>query len=102
MELLQREFVAAGFDGDYELHVIAQQRFLYLEVAQRNVGGNKPGRRAARSSRTPLGRLQYCPKTPAEWELHRYKWSDEYWDSQHDIERGGLDELLMGMLVSTL
>ncbi len=80
-------------DAEHQrLEVIAQQRFLYLEIVERPVEV-LPGLVEARfakkggARRRTLGRLVWTGD-PERWHLELYKWSDECWDEENEAGTG--------------
>lgn len=96
-ELLQEPYRRHG-DDDYELFVVPQQRFVYVEIERRDF--LDPGRVAVKSStartRTPMGRFRFVEKD--SWIYEPYIVSGETWDTR-DVERGQLDALMLSGIV---
>lgn len=98
-ERLHAEFVKHGFDEDYDLFIVAQQSYLYIEVARHPLGCGadcKPASPPSPSSRTPLGRLRQVEG--GEWEHQPYRWADEDWDEK-EVDQGTPEELLTGAML---
>lgn len=99
-ERLQAVFAKMGFAEDYDLYLVAQQRFLYVEVERHPIGcGPDCTSTRTSSARTPLGRLQLV--SDDEWEFHPYRWSGEGWDDRSP-ERGTPEELMSAIVVERL
>lgn len=82
-------------DEDFELVVVPQQCFLYVEIAERREGRGAVKVKSS-TTRTPLGRLRFV--SAKEWIFERYVWTDEDWDTR-DVERGTVDDLMLSMIV---
>ena len=96
---LQEEFAKRGFREDYDLFIIAQQSYLYIEVVRHPFGCGPectPASLPSPSSRAPLGRLRQVEGS--EWEHHPYRWADEDWDDK-DTDRGTPEEVLARSMV---
>ena len=91
-----------GYDVVYDLFVIPQQCYLYVEVKRREPGSAGPRPPITRSSTThlPLGRLKYLCDG-GKWEFHPYTWSDETWD-ERSVERGSPEDLMLSAIVGAL
>lgn len=88
---LQIAFRETDEEGFYELEVIPQQHYLYLETVERPrevLPGLIQARFAKQQRRTPLGRMIWAGD-PEHWRLELYKWSDERWDERNDAGTTG-------------
>ena len=101
-ERLTAAFARHGYDVDYDLFVIPQQRYLYVEVERRESGARTARPPINRSSmmHLPLGRLRFLGSAE-RWEHQPYRYSDEYWD-RRSREVGTPEELLLSMVVDGL
>ena len=93
-------FSERGYEQDYDLHLVAQQGFLYVEVARHLIGCDHcAGVVQSSSSRHPLGRLRYLGED--KWAYHPYLWAGEDWDDD-SRKQGTADDLMLSMLVEKL
>ena len=100
MRRLQNAFKDT-IDADlYDLFVIAQQHYLYLETTDRPhelMPGFVDSRYLSKRPlpRKPLARMVWTGD-PEKWHLQLYKWSDERWDEDNEaMTAGGTPEECM-------
>ena len=85
---LKKAFRETGQAELADLLVVAQQHYLYLEIAERPMEilpGLIPAQfgKSKGLPRKPLGRMAWTGN-PKKWRLQLYKWSDEWWDEKND------------------
>ena len=95
-----------GSCGVFDLFVIPQQCYLYVEVKRRVPGsaGTRPPIPRSSTTHIPLGRLKYIDQGRDEaerWELQTTLWSDETWD-ERSVVRGSPENLMLSAIVGTL
>ena len=97
-EQLRAVFARHGENDEFELVVVPQQGYLYVEMERRE--GCDRAQAAVKSStartRLPLGRLRFV--TEEEWVYEPYRWADWCWD-ERSTERGTLDDMMLSAIV---
>ena len=97
---LHAEFEKLGFDQDYDLFIVPQQSYLYVEAVRHPLKcGPDCVPVSPPSIRTPLGRIRCTSRD--DWEHHPYRWSVEEWDDR-DRVRGTQEKLIKRVVIEYL